>query len=184
MFPLLFALLVPCILLVGCSTPESKDWLDTTLCWLRPSCLPSQPPQRKAPKKPLVSKPSPVTPKKEQVQNDSPNNNPLPCLTSTETTPASESVKRISYIEPTTQADGKTLTDLDKTSIYFHLGDDRIKLKDCTKTNPQGGGRIPKGGETISVNIPFPIREGSKICVTATDITGNESSKICEPIKN
>ena len=200
MSPRLFALLAPFFLLVGCSTPASKDWLDTLFCWLRPSCLPSQPPQSKSPAKQAKLKPSSVTPKHKPVQMGlqnngllhkptqfvSPDNDPPPCLTSTETTPASALVKRISYTEPTTQADGKTLTDLKKTSIYFQPGNDpkeRQLIMECAATKDQGGGMIPEGGGTLQVKISEKIGPDAKICVTATDKVGNGGASICEPIR-
>lgn len=192
----LFALFVPCILLVGCSTPQSTDLFGTILCWLRPSCLPSQP---QTPTKPAISKPSPVSPKQKQTQKSLPknaknknqppksSNGPPPCLASTETTTAvSLSVKRISYKEPTTQADGETLTDLKMTSIYFQPGNDpkvRILKRVCGATNPQGGGMVPEGEGTIQVIISEKIGADTKICVTATDKVGNEGESICGPIR-
>ncbi len=196
MSPRLFALLIPLILLMGCSTPQSEDVFDTILCWLRPSCLPSQPPQVK----PTRPKPSSPPPKLEQilktvpkhsgpqthVQKSSPNNDPPPCLPSIEAEDsASDSIKRISYKEPTRQADGKTLTDLKKTSIYFQATNDpeeRTLMLECAATKHQGGGMIPEGGGTIQVTISEKISPDSKICVSATDTTGNEGESICEPI--
>ncbi len=195
----LLALTLPLLLFAGCSTPESEDWLDTIFCWLRPSCLPSQPPRPQTPAKPTISKPLPVRPEQNhtpkslqkksesqtQVQESSPENALQPCLASPEiASSTSEQIKRVSYTEPTTQANGETLTDLEKTSIYYYRGDKLIKkLKDCRATTHRGGGRIPQGGGTISVNISEKISPDSKICVNATDKTGNPGEFICEPIR-
>ncbi len=188
------------LLLAGCTTPKSEDWVDTIFCWLRPSCLPSQPPQPQTPTKPATSKPSTVRPKQKQtqtslqkksesqthVQQISPNSDPPPCLPSTKAAGSvSGSIKRVSYTEPSTQADGKTLTDLKKTSIYFQPGNNPAKrtlIRECAATKDQGGGMIPKGGGTIQVNIREKIGPDAKICVSATDTAGNEGSSICELI--
>ncbi len=157
----------------GCSAPESKERLDTVLCWLRPSCLPSQSPGSKAPVTPADSKGSSTPPKPKQPQKVSPQTGPsTKCLTSAEATiPASKPLLTISYVEPTTNALGQALTNLSKTTIYHDLGKGLVKYKDIPATNPEGGGKIQ---ETIS----FTVREGSSIqvmiCVTATNTNGQE----------
>lgn len=79
---------------------------------------------------------------------------------------------RVSYTEPSTTVEGTPLTDLSKTTIYYDLGEGRILAKDILATKPTGGGAI---SETIL--IPIGKKEQSvKICVTATDQLGNEST--------
>ena len=179
MFSRQFVFLVPFILFIGCSTPESKDQLDTALCWLRPSCLPSQPPASTAPKTPTVSKPSPLPPKANPnhkanniQQASSPKAPSIPCLTSAKTTIlASKPFVTVSYVEPTTQANGQALTNLAKTTIYHDLGKGLVKYKDIPATNPQGGGKVQE-------KISFALGKGDSmqttICVTATNINGQE----------
>jgi len=159
--------------MLGCSTPESQERLDTVLCWLRPSCLPSHPPAAKAPSTTTASKRSPIPPKPKQIQTVSPKRRPsTPCLTSAKATiQASKPYVTVSYVEPTTKANGQALTNLAKTTIYHDLGKGLVKYKDIPATNPQGGG-------TIQEKISFTISEGASIqttiCVTATNTYGQE----------
>lgn len=194
-FTSLTGLILAFYLFQGCSSPESKERLDTALCWLRPSCLPSQPPGAKVPTTPAASKPSPAQRKAKATQpiplaktpaklaaskrslalekakatQQVPRQNPpaKKCSAPEKTTiQISKSDIKITYNEPTTKADGKPLDNLDKTTIYYDLGKGEVKHKECIASNPQGGGPI----EEI---ISFMISEGeslqAKICVTATN---------------
>jgi hypothetical protein len=84
---------------------------------------------------------------------------------------ASKPYVTVSYVEPTTKANGQALTNLAKTTIYHDLGKGLVKYKDIPATNPQGGG-------TIQEKISFTISEGASIqttiCVTATNTYGQE----------
>ena len=77
----------------------------------------------------------------------------------------------MSYIEPTTKANGQALTNLFKTTIYQNLGKGFVKYKDIKATDPKGGG-------TIHEKIPFSLKPEetlrATICVTATDTNGRE----------
>ena len=138
----LSGLILALCLLQGCSTPESKERLDTVLCWLRPSCLPSQSPGSKAPATPPNLKHSSTPPKPKQAQRVSPQIRPsIKCLTSAEATiHAVKPFVTVSYVEPTTKANGEALTSLAKTTIYHDLGKGLVKYKDIPATNPKGGG--------------------------------------------
>jgi hypothetical protein len=168
-FPHIFIL----FFMLGCSTPESQERLDTVLCWLRPSCLPSHPPAATAPSTTTASKRTPTPPKPKQIQKVSPQRRPsTSCLTSAKATiQASKPYVTVSYVEPTTKANGQALTNLAKTTIYHDLGKGLVKYKDIPATNPQGGG-------TIQEKISFTISEGASIqttiCVTATNTKGQE----------
>jgi len=172
-FSSFFGLIVAPFLILGCSTPESQERLDTVLCWLRPSCLPSQLPASKAPATPAASKRSPTPPKPKQTQKVSSQSRPATtCLTSAKATiQASKPYVIVSYVEPTTKANGHVLTNLAKTTIYHDLGKGLVKYKDIPASNPQGGG-------TIQEKILFTISEGASIqatiCVTATNTHGQE----------
>jgi hypothetical protein len=157
----------------GCSTPESQERLDTVLCWLRPSCLPAQSPGSKAPATPADSKRSSPPPKPKQPQKVSSQTRPATkCLTSAETTiQASKPFVTVSYVEPTTKANGEPLTNLAKTTIYHDLGKGMMKYKDIPASNSQGGGKIQ---ETISFTIRTGTNIQATICVTATDTNGRE----------
>ena len=77
----------------------------------------------------------------------------------------------VSYLEPTTKADGTPLTGLARTSIYYDLGHGAMKAMDVPATRPTGGGYV-------SQEITIPVKEGQEVfavlCVTATDTDGNE----------
>ena len=77
----------------------------------------------------------------------------------------------VSYLEPMTKVDGTPLTGLEKTTIYYDLGNGAVKAMDVPATRPSGGGRIIE-------KIPIPIEDNQEvfavICVTATDTNGNE----------
>ncbi len=169
----LFTLILGFGVFLGCSAPESNKRLDTVLCWLRPSCLPAQPPQSKAPKPPTVSKPAPAQPKAKKIQQaSSPKVPSVPCLTSAKATIlASKPFVTVSYVEPTTKANGQALTNLAKTTIYHDLGNGLVKYKDIPATNPQGGGKVQE-------KVSFVLGEGNNmqttICVTATNVNGQE----------
>ncbi len=177
----LVALTFSLLLLMGCSAPESEGWVDTILCWLRPSCLPSQPP----PVKPVTPEPTLPQSKDTRPQAAAPSKPPITkCLAPQKSTgEAAKSDINISYSEPTTKANGKALNNLAYTTIYYDLGYGREDYLDCRATNPQGGGKIPEGGG----KIPFRIAEGTsiqgKICITATNETGKEGEPICKFIK-
>ena len=192
-----FGLTLVLCFLQGCSTPESQERLDTALCWLRPSCLPSQLPKSPASTTPKASKGSSSSTKPQQAHNTSAPTPPSPskstispskpqqpqtassqttssikCLTSAETTiQASKPFAMISYIEPTTKANGRALTNLDKTTIYHDLGEGLVKYKDIPATNPSGGGKIQ---EKISFTLTGNTSLQVKICVTATNTHGQE----------
>ena len=165
---------------LGCSTPESQQRLNTVLCWLRPSCLPSHPSRSKTPSNasgPTKSKPPP-----KPIQHG---NKPLPrvvqprkvvqphkCVTSAQTTvTSSKPFVTVSYVEPTTKADGTELTNLAKTTIYRDLGEGLVKYKDVPATNPQGGGTIK---EKVLFTIPDGQSINATLCITATNINGQE----------
>ena len=155
----------------GCSKPASQERLDTFLCWLRPSCLPSQQPQQTIrPKQPeqTSSRPKPM----QTLKIASQNRPTTSCLTSATTTiHASKPSITVSYQEPTTNAKGQALTNLAKTTIYHDVGKGLVKYKEIPATNPQGGGRIQE-------KISFTMNEGTNIqatiCVTATNTHGQE----------
>ena len=157
----------------GCSTPESQERLDTVLCWLRPSCLPSQPADYKSPATPAASKRSSTSPKPKHPQKVSPQTRPATkCLTFAEAMiQASKPFVTVSYVEPTTKANGEALTNLAKTTIYHDFGKGLLKYKDIPATSPEGGGKIQE-------KISFTLRAGESIqvtiCVTATNTNGQE----------
>lgn len=79
----------------------------------------------------------------------------------------------ISYTEPSASIEGKPLTDLAKTTIYYDLGSGRVLAKEIPATKPTGGGQI---SQTITVPVREKGEQPVRICVTATDRHGNESA--------
>ncbi len=173
-------LLALCSGLLSCSSPQSQERLDTVLCWLRPSCLPSELPspteqatQTDTPSNEINSVgssegPRPISP---QISSSEPGD-VLNCRTSAQiNVTASNPVVSISYIEPTTKANGQALTNLAKTTIYKDIGKGLVKYKEIRATNPGGGG-------TIREKVPFTLKPEETlqvtICITATDTNGRE----------
>jgi hypothetical protein len=172
-------LLLPASLL-ACSSPQSQERLNTVLCWLRPSCLPSDlpSPTSEAPRAetPSTQINSVAAPKRSELispQISSPEIlDARYCVTSTQiTVTASNPLVTVSYIEPTTKANGQALTNLAKTTIYQDLGKGLVKYKDIKATNPAGGGTIR---EKISFSLKPEETLHTTICVTATDTNGRE----------
>ena len=172
-FSSIFLLFMATFLFQGCSTSESQDRFDTVLCWLRPSCLPSQPSKPKKTSPSVKTQRSPTTSTPKQTQHISSPRTPIrPCLTSAQATvKSSKPYVTVSYVEPTTNANGQALTNLAKTTIYHDVGKGLVKYKDIPATNPQGGGKVQE-------KISFTISEGASIqatiCVTATNTNGQE----------
>jgi hypothetical protein len=79
----------------------------------------------------------------------------------------------VSYTEPSVNLAGGPLGGLAKTTIYYDLGAGRVPAKEVPATAATGGGRI---SETITVPLSQPAETAVRICVTATDLHGNESA--------
>lgn len=174
---MIFAL---CSSLLSCSSPQSQQRLDTVLCWLRPSCLPSElpslsenAPQADTPPEPIHAAVSPeeAQPLSPQVSS-SERRDASNCLTFAQiTVTASNPAVSISYIEPTTKANGQPLTNLAKTTIYQDIGKGLFKYKEIRATNPEGGGTIR---EKVSFSLKPEETLQVTICITATDTNGQE----------
>ncbi|HRB81132.1 MAG TPA: hypothetical protein PK614_02610 [Nitrospira sp.] len=72
----------------------------------------------------------------------------------------------VAYTEPTTGTDGKPLTNLAYTTIYYNAGDGPV----IGKVVPASG---KTGGAAVSQVVMIPLRDQSEqevtVCVTATD---------------
>ncbi len=174
-------ILALCSGLLSCSSPQSQQRLDTVLCWLRPSCLPSElpSPSENIPQADTASEPINTVVSSDGSQPLSPQvssyriRDTSDCLTSAQiTVTASNPVVSISYIEPTTKANGQTLTNLAKTTIYQDIGKGLLKYKEIKATNPGGGGTIR---EKVSFSLKPEETLQATICITATDTNGQES---------
>ncbi|MCA9470802.1 MAG: hypothetical protein MRJ96_00510 [Nitrospirales bacterium] len=153
------------LILTSCSSRESRGDFDTLLCWLRPSCLPSQ--QSSSP-----PQPPPPPPKSLPSKQAAPPKLTPPCQTTlTTTVTATAPSVTISYVEPTTQANGNPLKNLAKTTIYHNNGDGYKKTKDVPASSPEGGGTVT---ETLSFTIAPGKSIETTICVTATNSSGQE----------
>ena len=150
--------------LLACSSPQSQERLNTVLCWLRPSCLPSdlpspteKAPQAETPSNQLNSVASPE--KTQPLFQQAPFSGILgapDCLTSAQiTVTASQPFITVSYIEPTTKANGQVLTNLAKTTIYHDLGKGFLKYKEIKATNPGGGPFEKKFPLALNQRKPF-----------------------------
>ena len=176
-FLMIFAL---CSSLLSCSSPQSQQRLDTVLCWLRPSCLPSELPSLSENVPQADTNPEPINAvvSSEESQSLSPQvssseiRDASNCLTSAQiTVTASNPVVSISYVEPTTKANGQALSNLAKTTIYQDIGKGLLKYKEIRATNPGGGGTIR---EKISFSLKPEETLQATICITATDTNGQE----------
>lgn len=83
------------------------------------------------------------------------------------------------YEEPTVNADGSPIVDLDHTSVYGDSGSGPSKVADVPATSSTGGGMITQ-------RVTFPVAENQEsnvtIFATATDSTGNEGPRSPEVV--
>ncbi len=79
----------------------------------------------------------------------------------------------VSYTEPSVSVAGGLLSDLAKTTIYYDLGNGRTLAKEIPASKATGGGQI---FQTITIPVRTTGEESVRICVTATDRHGNEST--------
>lgn len=79
----------------------------------------------------------------------------------------------VSYNEPTANADGSPLVDLDHTSVYVDSGSGPTKVTDIPASSPNGGGAITQ-------RFSAPIANGQEadvsVWATASDRSGNASA--------
>ena len=164
----------------ACSSKSSNKNL--ILCWLRPSCLPSELPSTNPA---TVKKSKPSTPSRSSRVTNSKTVNPTsPKPTSSSANCPTVATAHIqgpkpsitmTYTEPTTNEVGKPLTNLAKTTIYYDVGKGLVRAKEVPATNPQGGGKI-----TESIQIPLGSKKtaDATICITATSDKGLENHRI------
>lgn len=77
----------------------------------------------------------------------------------------------ISYTEPTTGTDGKPLTNLAHTTIYYNAGDGPVIAKVVPASQKTGGGPV---SQTITIALPNQSEQEVMVCVTATDTDERE----------
>ena len=164
----------------ACSSNSSDK--DVLLCWLRPSCLPSE---LNSSSPAAVTKSKPSTParsarviksKTVNPTSHTPTSSSTNCRTTAKTKiKATKPSIRLTYTEPTTNEVGKPLTNLANTTIYYDLGKGLVKAKEVPATDPKGGGKIT---ETIQIPLGSKKTADATICITATSDQGRENLRI------
>ena len=81
------------------------------------------------------------------------------------------STATITYSEPTTGTDGKPLTNLAHTTIYYNAGDGPVIAKVVPASQKTGGGSI---SQTITIAVANQSEQEVMVCVTATDSDDRE----------
>jgi chitodextrinase len=81
---------------------------------------------------------------------------------------------KVTYKEPTQQKDGKPLTNLSKTTIYYDIGKGQVKAVDIPATMASGGGTITKD---IVIAIAAGTQVNASFWATATNQTYSVSAK-------
>ena len=77
----------------------------------------------------------------------------------------------ISYTEPTTGTDGKPLTNLAYTTIYYNAGEGPVVAKVVPASQKTGGGAI---SQSITIALPNQSEQDVPVCITATDAEDRE----------
>lgn len=77
----------------------------------------------------------------------------------------------VAYTEPTTGTDGKPLTNLAYTTIYYNAGDGPVIAKVVPASQKTGGGAV---SQVITIPLPKQTGQDVSVCVTATDTDERE----------
>ena len=72
----------------------------------------------------------------------------------------------VAYTEPTTGTDGKPLTNLAYTTIYYNAGDGPVIAKVVPASQKTGGAAV---SQVIMIPLPSQAEQDVTVCVTATD---------------
>lgn len=99
---------------------------------------------------------------------------PAGCPTTTVSIPTSPNGLTVSYREPATNATGSPLTNLLLTSVYLSSPTGQTQVIRIWTNNPRGGG-------TVTIRNIIPAAPQVRICVTATNIAGQESAPVSQP---
>lgn len=84
---------------------------------------------------------------------------------------APQSTITVSYTEPTTGTDGKPLTNLAHTTIYYNAGDGPVIAKVVPASQKTGGGSV---SQAITIPLQNQPEQEVTVCVTATDADERE----------
>ena len=93
---------------------------------------------------------------------------PAGCSTVTASLPAGKTGFTLTYLEPSTNATGSPLTNLLLTSIYIGTANSQTQVTRIWTNDPRGGG-------TITIHNVVPPAPEVRICITATNLAGQES---------
>lgn len=85
----------------------------------------------------------------------------------------------VMYDEPSTNADGTPLADLDRVEVYYDIGAGPVLGATVPASSPQGG--VLGVQTTIVVPIPPDAETTVTVHARAFDTTGNQSDKSNEP---
>ncbi|MBA2484717.1 MAG: hypothetical protein H0V35_01200 [Nitrospira sp.] len=82
-----------------------------------------------------------------------------------------QSTVTISYTEPTAGTDGKPLTNLAHTTIYYNAGDGPVIAKVVPASQKTGGGLV---SQALTIPLQNQSEQEITVCVTATDADDRE----------
>ena len=82
-----------------------------------------------------------------------------------------KSTVTVAYTEPTTGTDGKPLTNLAYTTIYYNAGDGPVIAKVVPASQKTGGAAV---SQVIMIPTPSQAEQEVTVCVTATDSDDRE----------
>ena len=99
---------------------------------------------------------------------------PTGCPTTPASLPTGPNGFTITYREPSTNATGSPLTNLLLTSIYISSPKVQTQVIRIWANDP-------RGGETVTIRNIIPAAPQVRICVTATNIAGQESAPVSQP---
>ncbi len=77
----------------------------------------------------------------------------------------------VAYTEPTTGTDGKPLTNLAYTTIYYNAGEGPVIAKVVPASQKTGGANV---SQVITIPMPSQAEQEVTVCVTATDSDDRE----------
>ena len=99
---------------------------------------------------------------------------PANCTTASAPVPVGSNGFTVTYREPITNVKGAPLTNLLLTSIYLNAPKGQTQVIRVWAKDPKGGG-------TVIVRNIVPSSPEVRVCVTATNLAGQESPPITQP---
>ncbi|MEO5956034.1 MAG: hypothetical protein ABIR36_10145 [Nitrospiraceae bacterium] len=100
---------------------------------------------------------------------------PAACTTTTVSVPVGPNGFTVTYREPSTNVTGAPLTNLLLTSIYLSSPKGQTQVIRTWAKDPRGGG-------TVTIRNIVPPDPEVRVCVTATNIAGQESPPVSQPL--